>query len=78
MVKIYWSKYFKVACTIARSQVRNHNNKHDLIDAIKTEWQKIPMETKDSLIDYMSRRCKTVLKNKGYPTKYKIGKMALI
>ena len=51
-------------------RVRNYTNKRDLIDAIKTEWQKIPMETINSLIDSMPRRCEAVLKNKGYPTKY--------
>lgn len=49
---------------------RNYTNKADLIAAVNSEWQKIPMETISSLIGSMPRRCEAVLKNNGYPTKY--------
>lgn len=51
-------------------RVQNYTRKDDLANAVVSEWEKIPMETIDSLIDSMPRRCEAVIKNKGYPTKY--------
>ena len=42
----------------------------DLNAAVKTEWQKIPLETLRKLIGSMPQRVKAGIKAKGYHTKY--------
>lgn len=41
-----------------------------LFEALKTEWESIPMKTINSLITLMPKRCEAVIKNNGYWTKY--------
>lgn len=49
---------------------RRFQNKKDLMDSLKFEWERIPMSTINNLLESMPRRCAEVIKNKGYYTKY--------
>lgn len=53
-----------------RVQGTQFRNKTELYQALKEEWEKIPSSTIKRLIDSMPRRCREVIKNKGYATKY--------
>lgn len=45
-------------------------NKRELIEKIKIEWAKIPLDVLINLFDSMPLRFAAVTKAKGYPTKY--------
>lgn len=49
---------------------QKHSSKQALFQSLKDEWKKIPMEINNNLIASMPRRCREVVKNKGYWTKY--------
>lgn len=55
-----------------KSRISNKktSNKNALWEEIQKEWYATPVETCRKLIDSMPRRCKAVLKNNGYHTKY--------
>uniref|UniRef100_A0A914YGW9 Tc1-like transposase DDE domain-containing protein n=1 Tax=Panagrolaimus superbus TaxID=310955 RepID=A0A914YGW9_9BILA len=46
---------------------RTHSNK---ADDLQREWQNIPQNVIDNLIDSMPRRCAAVLNARSYATKY--------
>ena len=48
----------------------NCKNLEDLFRQAEIAWNTIPGEIISNLIESMPRRCKEVLKNKGYATKY--------
>lgn len=50
--------------------IEKPTNQRQLWEVVQRAWQAIPMERCQALIDSMPRRCKAVLDNKGYATKY--------
>jgi len=59
---------------ILKSQIRKRpiqpKNKQQLIDAVLGEWEKIPIEMINNLVDSMERRLRAVIKAKGGATGY--------
>lgn len=51
-------------------RLRAIHNATDLWEILQDEWQNIPLEICQNLVDSMPRRCKAVLQAKGYATKY--------
>jgi transposase len=49
---------------------RNFRNADDLFRAMQEEWDRISIKKIVSLIEFMPRRCRAVIKAKGYATKY--------
>lgn len=49
---------------------RKHSNCAQLMDHIRSEWEQIPSNVLESLIDSMPRRLRAVVSNKGFATKY--------
>ena len=45
-------------------------NLKELRDLVQEEWLKIPASDLEKLVDSMPRRVRSVIKNKGNPTKY--------
>ena len=45
-------------------------NKEELWEKIKDAWYSIPNKTCQDLVESMPKRCKAVLRNNGYSTKY--------
>lgn len=57
--------------TIKTKLSQNHiTNIHGLYSAFENAWRSIPVETCNKLVESMPRRCKAVIDNRGYPTKY--------
>lgn len=53
-----------------RIRIKNYANKDALYEALKNEWEKIPIDRLEKLVDSMPARCKAVINAKGYATKY--------
>lgn len=54
-----------------REVKRKHpSNKRELEEILRSEWEKISINTLISLVDSMPSRLREVIKNKGYATKY--------
>lgn len=53
-----------------RIRTRNYANKDALYEALTNEWEKIPLNRLEKLVDSMPARCEAVIKAKGYATKY--------
>lgn len=55
-----------------KKEVGKHQptNNNDLWEVVKSAWSSIPPERCQKLVDSMIRRCKAVIKNKGFTTKY--------
>lgn len=53
-----------------RVRCRNYSNKQALFHALQKEWEKIPFERIQKLVDSMPARCAAVIKANGYATKY--------
>lgn len=49
---------------------KTHTSPSALFAALKNEWENVPAAIFQNLIDSMPRRCREVIKNKGYWTKY--------
>lgn len=49
---------------------RQPNNKEELFETLKEEWNKLDKDTLKGLIESMGKRCEAVIKSKGYSTKY--------
>lgn len=49
---------------------RQCTNAADLFDTMKRAWEQIPTQTLVNLVRSMPKRCKLVIKTKGYPIKY--------
>jgi len=45
-------------------------NEDELFDFLLEEWNKIPIEVLEKLVNSMSNRVKLVVEAKGYPTRY--------
>lgn len=54
----------------SKMQGYSPSNEDELFDLFKKEWNKIGIEYLNQLVNSMPRRCKAVIENKGYPTKY--------
>lgn len=57
---------------LLETKIRLHNisNLNDLKEALKTEWYKISPAYTKKLVSSMNSRLRSVIKQKGYPTKY--------
>jgi len=57
---------------ILNSKCKNRrcNTAKDLFETLKTAWKAIPVETLDSLVTSMPRRCQAIIDSHGWPTKY--------
>lgn len=53
-----------------RIRTKNYSKPTDLMNALQQEWNRIPTNVLRNLVDSMPRRCKAVIKAKGFPTKY--------
>jgi hypothetical protein len=53
-----------------RLRKKTYKKLDKLMEAIKEEWQKIPLERIIKLVDSMPKRCQAVIDAKGYSTKY--------
>ncbi len=53
-----------------RTKSRQANSKQELFDCLKSEWERLPVDLLTRLVDSMPERCRAVIANKGYPTKY--------
>lgn len=53
-----------------RLRTKKYGNLNELMCAIESEWQKIPIERLQTLIDSMPHRCQAVIKAKGFATRY--------
>lgn len=53
-----------------RTKNRNPKNEEELFLIIKEEWEKLDVAYLSKLFESMPRRCASVIKNKGCPTKY--------
>lgn len=51
-------------------QRENSKGKESLFEQIGAAWKNISMEVLNNLIESMPRRCRAVIKNNGYATKY--------
>lgn len=51
-------------------RVKKIKNKIELMETIRSEWNKIPLDTLQKLVDSMPKRCQAVLDANGYATKY--------
>jgi len=49
---------------------RNSSNLNNLWELIVEAWESIPVERCQRLVGSMPKRCKAVIQNKGFPTKY--------
>lgn len=49
---------------------RSFTNKNEMMQVLREEWTKIPLEKIIKLVDSMHMRCVSVIKEKGFPTKY--------
>uniref|UniRef100_A0A914W923 RNA polymerase sigma-70 region 4 domain-containing protein n=1 Tax=Plectus sambesii TaxID=2011161 RepID=A0A914W923_9BILA len=59
---------------VSKTNMEKHSQKvrkpDDLFDAVSREWAALPLQTLETLVKSMPRRCKAVLEANGTPTKY--------
>jgi len=53
-----------------RTSERKVNSADELFALLKREWEALPMDLLERLVDSMPRRCQAVIDAKGWPTKY--------
>lgn len=53
-----------------RAQHRRCSNEEELFQELKREWQMLPIDLLERLVESMPRRCQAVIDSKGYATKY--------
>lgn len=53
-----------------RLKHRQCNSQQELFDTIKRRWDQIPLQTLENLVKSMPKRCKDVIKSRGYPINY--------
>jgi len=56
-----------VKSAVSKAKCSNNNQ---LWDVVQHTWKAIPLKRCQDLVDSMKRRCKAVIQNKGYTTKY--------